>query len=169
MNYIQFDVVVYGALAYFVCERNPKSPLASRASLNPLIDQLRLSLLAAYDPDNNGYVTYNAFEYFGEYLLGEYSKLRGSLAETPRTKHQKYPTESIEESLTSVEDDIEDINSTNVKGSNDELSSDDDDEELEANDLMILNSLNSMEKNAMNIIEFLVNGIVELNDELKQR
>eukprot|EP01084_Bolivina_argentea_P134585 237366_1 len=160
MNYIQFDVLVYGALAYFVCERNPNSPLATRTSLNPLIDQLRLSLLAAYDPDNAGYVTFNAFEYFGEYLLGEYSKLRGSLAETPRTKSSKNKQKFTSHSDSmDMDDEYEDINSTNVKGSNDEISDDDNDyeheqeeeeeeeeEEYEPNDIIVLNSLDIMEK-----------------------
>ena len=191
MNYIQFDVLVYAALAYFVCERNPDSALASRRSLNPLIDQLRLSLLAAYDPDNNGYVTYNAFEYFGEYLQGEYTKLRGSLAEAgpPTPKEPQYSKQFTQESrsgfddnasLNSVDDDENDIHEINVKGSNDEYTDteseqddDDDDEfleqELEESDVIVLESLNEMEENAQNIIKYLINQIKELNDILAEQ
>ncbi|ETO30800.1 hypothetical protein RFI_06326 [Reticulomyxa filosa] len=79
MDYTQFDVVVFAALAYFVQQRNPDAPLATRMSLNPLIDQLSMSLLAAYDPNQRGYITYDDFEAFGEYLRDEFGKLRGSI------------------------------------------------------------------------------------------
>jgi len=84
MNYTAFDEVVYSALAYFVSERNPQSPVATRRSLNALIEPLTVSLLSAYDPTRSGHVDFGAFRYFGEYLKAEHGKLRQSLAETPK-------------------------------------------------------------------------------------
>merc|ERR1719334_1163294 len=88
MDYTTFDDVVYSALAYFVSERNPASPVASRRSLTALIEPLTVSLLSAYDPDGSGYIDFGAFRYFGEYLKAEHTKLRQSLAESPRDSNK---------------------------------------------------------------------------------
>jgi len=87
MNYEELDNLIYALLAYFVFILDGKT-IASRASMNELINDFRLRVIASFDPEYNGYIDYGAFIILGEYIQKEYKKLTRLSADMTMKAHK---------------------------------------------------------------------------------
>merc|ERR1711997_152636 len=78
----ELEDLIYCALCFFCTERDPDMPEPPREQCEPFVKKIIMELKPTLDENDDGVISREEFELFGQYLTGEYEKLQNEMAES---------------------------------------------------------------------------------------
>ena len=72
----ELEDLIYCALCFFCTERDPDMPEPPRDQCEPFVKKIIMDLKPTLDENDDGVISREEFELFGQYLNGEYEKLQ---------------------------------------------------------------------------------------------
>ena len=77
----ELEDLIYCALCFFCTERDPDMPEPPREQCEPFVKKIIMELKPTLDENDDGVISRDEFELFGQYLTGEYEKLQNEMAD----------------------------------------------------------------------------------------
>merc|ERR1719326_10462 len=77
----ELEDLIYCALCFFCTERDPDMPEPPREQCEPFVKKIIMDLKPTLDENDDGVISREEFELFGQYLNGEYEKLQAEMAD----------------------------------------------------------------------------------------
>jgi len=77
----ELEDLIYCALCFFCTERDPDMPEPPREQCEPFVKKIIMELKPTLDENDDGVISRDEFELFGQYLTGEYEKLQNEMQE----------------------------------------------------------------------------------------
>lgn len=81
--------LIYCALCFFCTERDPDMPEPPREQCEPFVKKIIMDLKPTLDENDDGVISREEFELFGQYLNGEYEKLQKEMDEAKEKEPDK--------------------------------------------------------------------------------
>lgn len=85
----ELEDLIYCALCFFCTERDPDMPEPPREQCEPFVKKIIMDLKPTLDENDDGVISREEFELFGQYLNGEYAKLQKEMAESQEEQSNK--------------------------------------------------------------------------------
>jgi len=86
----ELEDLIYCALCFFCTERDPDMPEPPREQCDPYVKKIIMELKPTLDENDDGVISRQEFELFGEYLTGEYQKLQKEMANAHEQQHAQH-------------------------------------------------------------------------------
>eukprot|EP00485_Elphidium_margaritaceum_P009765 CAMPEP_0202704194 /NCGR_PEP_ID=MMETSP1385-20130828/16919_1 /ASSEMBLY_ACC=CAM_ASM_000861 /TAXON_ID=933848 /ORGANISM="Elphidium margaritaceum" /LENGTH=140 /DNA_ID=CAMNT_0049362165 /DNA_START=90 /DNA_END=512 /DNA_ORIENTATION=- len=85
----ELEDLIYCALCFFCTERDPNMPEPPREQCQPFVNKIIMDLKPTLDENDDGVISREEFELFGQYLNGEYEKLQKEMEQQQQQQQQQ--------------------------------------------------------------------------------
>ena len=86
----ELQEIVFHLIVLFWEYSTPKKPVPKRDQLQSVIDHICVNIMMDVDVDNNGLITRNEFDAFGEYVLKQWEATKDKVAAKRKKKEARY-------------------------------------------------------------------------------